>query len=178
MLVVPGLLVEEEINNCSECQIYTIFQNLLGPMPNKAHVLVVQVMLTQFPAAKIVLSTATKPVLGALNQIYSEYQSITLITTLHSCQLHFLITQNQKPLVIISFIHITRKLNQWKHEIMGMTIKMQTASNKLVTGAKLAALRFWYSVPLKLPHKFFEVTTISLQNVANKKHLIAKWGKP
>ena len=42
-------------------------------MPNKAHVLVVQLMLTPFPAAKIVLSTATKPVLGALNQIYSEY---------------------------------------------------------------------------------------------------------
>ena len=47
--------------------------DLFGPMPDKRHVLVVQDSLTRFPAAKIVSSTAEKPVIGVLKDIYTNF---------------------------------------------------------------------------------------------------------
>ena len=86
-------LIEEKVRHCPSCQIFTqkhtkeplqplqvpekawanLNVDLFGPMPDKRHVLVVQDSLTRFPAAKIVNSTAEKPVIGALKDIYTNY---------------------------------------------------------------------------------------------------------
>ena len=85
--------IEEGVKKCQDCQMFTIKYtkepitslptpkhpwkevsiDLFGPMPNNKHVLVVQDMLSRFPAAKIVPSTAAKPVIGALDQIYTDF---------------------------------------------------------------------------------------------------------
>ena len=86
-------LVERKVNECHSCQVYTnkttkepiapqplpdgpwesVNIDLFGPMPNRKHILVVQDNLSRFPAAKIVPSTAVKPVLEALDDIYTNY---------------------------------------------------------------------------------------------------------
>ena len=47
--------------------------DLFGSIPDKRHVLVVQDTLSRFPAASIVQTTAAKPVLKALDDIYTAY---------------------------------------------------------------------------------------------------------
>ena len=47
--------------------------DLFGPMPNNKHVLVVQDNMSRFPAAKIVPSTSSTPVIKALTEIYTSY---------------------------------------------------------------------------------------------------------
>ena len=86
-------LVEKTIKACKPCQLLTgkttketmsmqhtpkeawdkVNIDLFGPMPNSKHVLVVQDQMSRFPAAKIVPSTAAKPVLTALGEVYGAY---------------------------------------------------------------------------------------------------------
>ena len=86
-------LVEAELKACKSCQLFTrkgekevmgvmptpekvwdtVNVDLFGPMPNHKHVLVVQDQLSRYPAAKIVPSTAAKPVLSALDDVYESY---------------------------------------------------------------------------------------------------------
>ena len=47
--------------------------DLFGPLPDKRHVLVVQDTLSRFPAASFVPSTAARPVLKAMDQVYTTY---------------------------------------------------------------------------------------------------------
>ena len=92
---IPGLndLVEEKVKGCKTCQLYTpkttkepiapqrtndscwqeVSVDLFGPLPDKRHVLVVQDTLSRFPAASIVQTTAARPVLKALDGIYTTY---------------------------------------------------------------------------------------------------------
>ena len=46
---------------------------LFGPTPSKNHILVVQDNCSRFPAASIVGTTAAKPVLSALKNVYDSY---------------------------------------------------------------------------------------------------------
>lgn len=91
----PGLnkAVEKMVKSCPECLLFSskttkepissqkvpeaAWQNvsvdLFGPMPNNKHVLVVTDNMSRFPAAKMVPSTAAKPVVSALDQIYTDY---------------------------------------------------------------------------------------------------------
>ena len=86
-------VIENFVNNCENCQIFTnkrtkepltpimsskkpwndVSIDLFGPMPDQKHVVVVLDSASRFPAAKIVPSTAAKPVLKAIDQIYSDY---------------------------------------------------------------------------------------------------------
>ena len=86
-------VIEEFVSKCEECQMFTnkrtkhnltplanpkktwdsVFIDLFGPMPDRKHVLVVLDSASRFPAAKIVPSTAAKPVLKAVNDIYTDY---------------------------------------------------------------------------------------------------------
>ena len=85
--------VSIKVNECQGCQLFTrkttkeplkptplpetawedVNIDLFGPMPDKRHVLVVQDSYSRFPAAKIVPSTKSTPVLNALNDIYLSY---------------------------------------------------------------------------------------------------------
>lgn len=85
-------LVQEAVEQCETCQLFTkkttkepispqnvptgpwedVFIDLFGPMPDHRHVLVVLDNYSRFPAAKIVPTTATKPVLKALEDIYTD----------------------------------------------------------------------------------------------------------
>ena len=47
--------------------------DLFGPKPDHKHVLVVTDLSSRFPAAKVVSSTAAKPVMKALDNIYMDY---------------------------------------------------------------------------------------------------------
>ena len=47
--------------------------DLFGPMPDHKHVLVVTDLSSRFPAAKVVSSTAAKPVMKPLDNIYTDY---------------------------------------------------------------------------------------------------------
>ena len=92
---IPGLnqLVEKKVRGCKTCQLYTtkttkepiapqrtneasweeVSVDLFGPLPDKRHVLVVQDTMSRFPAAAIVPTTAARPVLKALDNIYTSY---------------------------------------------------------------------------------------------------------
>ena len=85
--------IENKVKECHLCQMFTgktmkepitavktpkypwqnVSIDLFGPMPNHKHILVVQDMLSRFPAARIVPSTSTTPVIEALNSIYTDY---------------------------------------------------------------------------------------------------------
>ena len=47
--------------------------DLFGPLPTGKHVLVVQDVLTRYPAAKIIPSTSSSKVILALNDIYTNH---------------------------------------------------------------------------------------------------------
>ena len=86
-------MVEEEVRNCRECQMFTrktfkdpihphkspnsawekVNIDLFGPMPDTKHVLVVTDTMSRFPAAKVVPGTGSIPVLKALDTIYSDF---------------------------------------------------------------------------------------------------------
>ena len=51
--------------------------DLIGPMPNIKHVLVVQDMFTWFPAAEIVKYNSAGPVMKALDDIYTNFGTPT-----------------------------------------------------------------------------------------------------
>ena len=51
----------------------TVALDLFGPLPTGKHVLVVQDLLTRYPAAKIVPSTSSSKVISALHDIYIDY---------------------------------------------------------------------------------------------------------
>ena len=51
----------------------TVALDLFGPLPTGEHVLVVQDILTRYPAVKIVPSTSSSKVIPALNDIYIDY---------------------------------------------------------------------------------------------------------
>ena len=51
----------------------TVALDLFGPLPTGKHVLVVQDLLTRYPAAKIVPSTSSSKVIPALHDIYIDY---------------------------------------------------------------------------------------------------------
>ena len=85
--------VEDLVNSCKECQYFThentkeplishntpeeVWQDvsidLFGPMPDQKHVLVVLDKMSRFPAAKVLPSTAKKPVIKALSDIYTSF---------------------------------------------------------------------------------------------------------
>ena len=85
--------VEEYVAKCKECTIFTnkrtkdnlhplttdqepwenVNIDLFGPMPDSKHILVVTDNMTRFPAAKIVPGTSAKPVLKALDTIYTDF---------------------------------------------------------------------------------------------------------
>lgn len=82
-----------KVNECQGCQLFTrkttkeplqptplpegawedVNIDLFGPMPDNRHVLVVQDSFSRYPAAKIVASTKSTPVLNALDDIYMNY---------------------------------------------------------------------------------------------------------
>ena len=86
-------VIEEKVAACAGCQLFTkkttkaltspqrtpnkvweeVNIDLFGPMPNNKHILVAQDGLSRFPAATVVSSTAAKPVLKALDNIYGNY---------------------------------------------------------------------------------------------------------
>ena len=86
-------MIENFVSSCQECQMFTNKQtkhtitplkspekpwenvsiDLFGPMPDRKHVVVVLDQASRFPAAKIVPSTAAKPVLKAIDDIYTDY---------------------------------------------------------------------------------------------------------
>ena len=51
----------------------TVALDLFGSLPTGKHVLVVQDLLTRYPAAKIVPSTSSSKVIPALHDIYIDY---------------------------------------------------------------------------------------------------------
>ena len=87
--------VEEFVKACQPCTLFTnkhskdmlqpldnqgnndnwkhVHVDLFGPMPDKKHVLVAIDGSSRFPAAKIVPSTAAKPVIQALDEIYTDF---------------------------------------------------------------------------------------------------------
>ena len=85
--------IENFVENCEDCQMFTnkrtkqplipvvapkrpwndVSIDLFGPMPDQKHVVVVLDSASRFPAAKIVPSTGAKPVLKALDQIYTDF---------------------------------------------------------------------------------------------------------
>ncbi|XP_065060623.1 uncharacterized protein K02A2.6-like [Rhopilema esculentum] len=85
--------VEEKVASCKECQLFTnktmhepiqshrtpehawqdVSIDLFGPMPDSKHVLVVLDKMSRFPAAKLVPNTAAKPVIKALDDIYTDF---------------------------------------------------------------------------------------------------------
>ena len=85
--------IESAVKGCTNCQMFTnktmketivphttpssswekVNIDLFGPMPDNKHVLVVTDTTSRFPAAKIVPSTAAKPVLKELDTIYTNY---------------------------------------------------------------------------------------------------------
>lgn len=87
--------IEEAVKSCSACQMFTnkrtheparnipmpknpwevVSVDLFGPLPNGNYVIMVQDVLTRFPAGKIIRSTAAKYVIPALQQIYINYGS-------------------------------------------------------------------------------------------------------
>ena len=92
---IPDLnkLVQEKVSTCDTCQRFTskttrepvaaqkttgtgweeVSIDLFGPLPNKKHVLVVQDIMSRFPAASIVHNTSATPVIEALNNVYTSY---------------------------------------------------------------------------------------------------------
>ena len=86
-------LIEEKISSCKECLMFTnktthepiishttpttawndVSVDLFGPMPDSKHVLVVLDKMSRYPDAKIVPNTSSKAVIGALNDVYTEY---------------------------------------------------------------------------------------------------------
>eukprot|EP00112_Aurelia_sp_Birch-Aquarium-sp1_P022924 Seg6633.1 transcript_id=Seg6633.1/GoldUCD/mRNA.D3Y31 product="putative protein K02A2.6" protein_id=Seg6633.1/GoldUCD/D3Y31 len=84
--------VEEKVT-CKACQLFTnkttrepihshrtpdhawqdVSINLFGPMPYSKHVLVVLDKMSRFPAAKLVPNAAAKPVIKALDDIYTDF---------------------------------------------------------------------------------------------------------
>ena len=87
------LEIEKFVNGCGNCQMFTnkrtkhpitpitspktpwenVSIDLFGPMPDHKHVVVVLDSASRFPAAKIVPNTSTKPVLKAIDDIYTDY---------------------------------------------------------------------------------------------------------
>ena len=51
----------------------TVALDLFGPFPTGKHVLIVQDVLTRYPAAKIVSNTSSSKIIPALNDIYINY---------------------------------------------------------------------------------------------------------
>ena len=87
-------IIEEFVENCKECTIFTnkktqdllhphqrqghkiwdtIHVDLFGPMPDAKHVLVATDNVSRFPAAEIVPGTSAKPVIKALDKIYTNF---------------------------------------------------------------------------------------------------------
>ncbi len=86
-------LVKEKVSTCETCQRFTqkttkepvaaqkttdtgweeVSIDLFGPLPNKKHVLVMQDTMSRFPAATIVNSTAAKPIIKAVDDVYTSY---------------------------------------------------------------------------------------------------------
>ena len=86
-------MVEKKVRNCKTCQLFTlkatkepiatqrtnernweeVSVDLFGPLPDKRHVLVIQDTKSRFPTASFVPSTAARPVLKALDQVYTTY---------------------------------------------------------------------------------------------------------
>ena len=92
----PGLNehIEKAVKSCRECTMFTaknrknklhpqITENynawekvsidLFGPMPDNRHIVVVQDMVTKFPAARILSKTDATHTIGAIKDIYSDY---------------------------------------------------------------------------------------------------------
>ena len=85
--------IEKFVSDCSDCQMFTnkrtkhtitplaspdkswenVSIDLFGPMPDQKHVLVILDAASRFPAAKIVPGTGAKPVLKAMDDIYTDY---------------------------------------------------------------------------------------------------------
>ena len=85
--------IENFVSSCENCQIFTnkrtkepltpitssknpwndVSIDLFGPMPDQKHVVVVLDSASRFPAAKVVPNTSAKPVLKAIDQIYTDY---------------------------------------------------------------------------------------------------------
>ena len=92
---IPDLnrLVKEKVSSCISCQHFTlkttkepvaaqqttgvgweeVSVDLFGPLPDKKHVLVVQDVMSRFPAATIVPNTSAAPVVQALDKVYASY---------------------------------------------------------------------------------------------------------
>ena len=92
---IPDLnsLVKEKVSTSDTCQRFTskttkepvaaqktsgvgweeVSIDLFGPLPNKKHVLVVQDIMSRFPAASIVPNTSATPVIEALDKVYTSY---------------------------------------------------------------------------------------------------------
>ncbi len=86
-------LIEKKVKLCKPCQMFTnkttkeplkiikhpeeawqdVSIDLFGPMPDKKHIVVVQDMNTQFPAAKVVPSTGGDHVISAIDNIYADF---------------------------------------------------------------------------------------------------------
>ena len=86
--------IEEMVNNCKNCRMFTskykknpliaqdlrsrkpwekVSIDLFGPMPDKKHVVVVQDMVSRFPAAKIVNDTNADNITKTLKEVYSNF---------------------------------------------------------------------------------------------------------
>ena len=85
--------LEDLVNSCKECQLFThkntkeplishntnkeawqdVSIELFGPVPDQKHVLVILDKMSRFPAAEVVLSTAAKPIIKALSDIYTSF---------------------------------------------------------------------------------------------------------
>ena len=85
--------IEIYVKSCNDCQMFTnkrtkepitpitssktpwkdVNIDLFGPMPDQKHVVVVLDSASRFPAAKIVSGTGAKPVLKAIDDIYTDY---------------------------------------------------------------------------------------------------------
>ena len=85
--------VKQFVEHCSDCQIFTnkktheaekphnvpekcwsdVAVDLFGPMPSSNHIVVVQDLVSRYPAAKIISSTKASKVTPALADIYDGY---------------------------------------------------------------------------------------------------------
>ena len=85
--------IEKFVSGCHDCQMFTnkrtkhtltplatpgkawenVSIDLFGPMPDHKHVVVVLDSASRFPAAKIVPGTGSRPVIKAIDDIYTDY---------------------------------------------------------------------------------------------------------
>ena len=86
-------LVESEIFNCHDCQMFTnkatqtplipvyvpleawefVSMDFFGPMPNKEYILVIQDMCTKYPVAVVMKNTNAEKTIEALDEVFTNF---------------------------------------------------------------------------------------------------------